>query len=337
MTGVEVLDPRFDAEPEYWRKLRAHAGLRADWSWPVLTAQAWLARTPQLVTVFLDRGEPRGVVWAAWVTARTRRSRFVATRRAGRLGFLDVRSPHNSALPGWWFADHVPGERPGALRALFAEYVAVMRRELGIGLRGLLVRQLGAPELPEVAGRFRLIRPIEPVGFLHTADCRERADWLATLAKKRRWELRKIDRLVAGSLEVEVRPAGREDPLALAALLRHNLAKHRDVPILPLPQFAASLAPLLGEPDVRILTYRDPIADRRLAVALVLDHPDWPVFRTWSTLPVDEVRNLYLHVYGELVGWSIATGKRGVVVGKKMPRLKASLGATMVPQFACVL
>jgi hypothetical protein len=182
-----------------------------------------------------------------------------------------------------------------------------------------------------------MVRPIEPVGFLHTADCRESADWLATLAKKRRWEVRKIDRLVAGSLKVEVRQGAQEDPLALAALLRHNLDKHRDVPILPLPQFAASLAPLLREPDVRILTYRDPTADQRLAVALLLDHPDWPVFRTWSTAPVEQVRNLYLHAYGELVRWSIATGKRGVVVGKKMPKLKASLGATMVPQFAAAI
>jgi hypothetical protein len=341
MTGVEVLDPRYDPEPAYWASLRSTAGLRADWSWPVLTAQAWLARTRQLVTVFLDGGRPCGVVWAAWVTERTRRYRFVSGRRGGWVGFLDVRSPHNSAVPGWWFAGYAPGERPGALRAHFAEYLTAMRRELGWGLRGLLVRQLAEVEVPEVAGRFRLVRPVEPIGLVDTAGLRCPDDWLATLAKKRRWELRKIGRLVAENpaIQVEVRPGADEDPFALATLLQHNLDKHRDVPILPLPQFAATLAPLLGEPDVHTVRYHDPVAGRRLAAALILDHPDWPVFRTWSALPVEDggARNLYLHVYGELVRWSIDSGRQGVIVGKKMSRLKASLGARLVPQYAAAI
>jgi hypothetical protein len=275
------------------------------------------------------------------VTSRTRRHRFGSSRRGGRVGFLDVRSPHNSAVPGWWFADYSPGERPGALREHFGEYVTAMRRELGIGFRGLLLRQLVAAEVPEVAGRFRMVRPIEPVGRLDTADHRCVDDWLATLAKKRRWELRKINRLVAEdpAIAVGVRTGAEEDPPALTKLLRHNADKHRDVPILPLPQFGASLARLLDEPDVQTVGYHDPITGRRLAVALLLDHPDWPVFRSWSALPVEDggVRNLYLHVYGELARWSIATGKQGVIVGKKMPKLKASLGARMVPQYAAAV
>ena len=341
MTSVEILDPRVDAEPLYWATLRKRAGLRADWSWPVLAAQAWLARSPQLVTVFLDGGEPRGVVWAAWVTATTRRHRFAAGGRRGRVGFLDVRSPHNSAVPGWWFDGYHPGERPGALRELFGEYVSAMRRELGIGMRGLLVRQLAEVEVAEVAGRFRKVRPIEPVGFVDTAGHHGDADWLATLAKKRRWELRKITRLVAEdpAIEVRVRAGEDEDVRSLTELLRYNATKHQDVPIVPLPQFGDTLTKLVAEPDVRTVDYHDPGTGRRLAVALVLDHPAWPVFRTWSALPAEQggARNLYLHVYGELTRWSIAEGRHGVIVGKKMPKLKASLGARMVPQFAAAI
>ncbi|MGH8966785.1 MAG: GNAT family N-acetyltransferase [Actinomycetes bacterium] len=337
MSEVEVLDPRVDPEPEYWAALRKRAGLRADWSWQVLAIQSWLARTPQLITVFLDGGEPRGVVWAAWVTAWTRRYRFTG-RRHGGVGFLDVRSPHNSAVPGWWFADYAPGARPGQLRELFGEYVSAMRRELGIGLRGMLVRQLAEAELPEITGRFRKIRPIEPIGMLDTARHHGDADWLATLAKKRRWEMRKINRLVAEdpAIAVRVRAGADEDPVSLTRLLRHNSDKHQDVPILPLPQFGATLTALLSQPDVSTVDYHDPAAGRRVAVALLLDHPEWPVFRTWSALPVADggARNLYLHVYGELARWSIATGKQGVVVGNKMPNLKASLCARMVTQFA---
>jgi hypothetical protein len=339
-TGVEVLDPRSDPEPRYWAALRARAGLRADWSWPVLAAQAWLARTPQLITVFLEDDEPRGVVWAAWVTPGTRRYRFVSGRRGG-VGFLDVRSPHNSALPGWWFDGYTPGARPGQLRELFGEYTAAMRRELGIGLRGMLVRQIAETEVPELAGRFRRIRPIEPIGMLDTAGYRGDDDWLAVLAKKRRWELRKINRLIAEdpSISVRVRPGADEDPRSLVRLLRHNSDKHQDVPILPLPQFGDTLTALLAQPDVATVDYHDPATGRRLAVALLLDHPEWPVFRTWSALPVADggARNLYLHVYGELARWSIATGRQGVIVGKKMPKLKASLGARLVPQFAAAI
>ena len=50
MSGtLEVLDPRYDGEPEYWAGLRQLAGLRADWSWEVLRTQAWLGQTPLLI------------------------------------------------------------------------------------------------------------------------------------------------------------------------------------------------------------------------------------------------------------------------------------------------
>ncbi|WP_407925088.1 hypothetical protein [Amycolatopsis pittospori] len=72
---IEVLDPRRDAEPAYWTSLRDKAGLRADWSWEVLTVQAWAARTAQPVTVLLEAGEPHGVVSSAWVTGAGRPGR----------------------------------------------------------------------------------------------------------------------------------------------------------------------------------------------------------------------------------------------------------------------
>lgn len=341
MSEFEVLDPRVDSEPRYWKGLRERAGLRADWSWPVLTAQAWLARTPQLVTVFLDGGRPSGVVWAAWVTAETRRHRFVASRRGGRIGFLDVRSPNNSALPGWWFAGYTPGERPGQLRELFGEYSAVLRRELGRGFRGMLVRQLADVEVPEVAGRFRLVRPIEPIAMLDVASHRGHREWVATLSKNRRSMVRKVDRLVEEDPGVDVRvvPGAEQDPSSLTRLLRHNADKHRDVPILPLPQFGATLATLLAEPDVSTVDYRDPATGGRLAVGVVLDHPEWPVSRTWSAVPFEDggMRNLYPHMHSELVRWAFATGKRGLVLGKKKSKIKASFGARLVPQFAVAM
>ena len=314
----EVLDPRHDAAPEYWPALRKRAGLRADWSWDVLAAQARCARTRQPIWVRHEDGTPGAVVAADWI------SRF-------RLGGLVVRAPGTSAVPGWWLADGRP------LRALVAEYRASMRRELGIGMRGLLLRQLTADQVAGISGRLRVIRRTGDLSVLDTARFDSRADWLATLAKKRRHNLRTIFRTIDGDPSLEVRHVGAE-PEEVANLLRHNDLKYGTATVLPPPPPTSVdyLRPLLGQPEVRTTGYRDTGSGALLGVGLVLDHPEWPVWRSWSTLPVEQGgrRDLYFHFFGELVGWAIETGKRGVIVGKGLPELKKTLGATQVPQYA---
>lgn len=274
-----MLDPRVDAEPLYWAALRKRAGLRADWSWPVLAARAVLAQTRQLVTVFLDGGEPRGVVWAAWVTATTRRDRFASGRR-GRFGFLDVRSPHNSAVPGWWFAGYAPGERPERYASTSASTCRSCGASWGSGSRPAAAPARGG-EVPEVAGRFRKVRPIEPIGFLDTAGLWS-DDRLAALAKKRRRELRKINRLIADDPAISGPAAvrcgrGRAIVDEVVAVQRDQAPGRAD---RAAPHFGGLLAKLLAEPDVLTVDHHDPRTGRRLAVALQLDHPTWPVFRT---------------------------------------------------------
>lgn len=335
--AVEVLDPRVDPEPRYWADLRRRAGLRADWAWEVLAVQAWCARTPQFVTVLHGEGTPCGVVSSAWVGSRTRRHRFVSSERGGSWGGLDVRAPGTSSLPGWWFADAADG----GCRELLTEYVPAMRRTLGRGLRGLLLRQVPESGLSTVDGRFRLVRETESVAVLRTDIFGDRQDWMATLARKRRQNLRKIFGTVEEdeTLDVRVMPGTAVDPAEVAELIRHNEIKHRDVPIVPLPQFVGYLERLLRQPDVSVLRYVDRGSGRLLAIATIMDDPEWPVMRTWSALPVEEGGrpNLYFHFYGESVRWSIETGKRGVILGKKMSETKRTLGAELVPQYAAAV
>ena len=265
MTGTEVLDPRFDDEPAYWAALRERAGLRADWAWDVLVAQAWCARTPQLYTVFHDDNDadgPAGVVAAAWVGASTRRNRFASGKKV-RVGMLDVRSPGTNAVPGWWFADG-----SGAPR-IVGDYARAMRKHLGIGLRGMLVRQVGEHEQDAVDGRFRLLRKTENIGMLHLDGVAKPADWTARLSKNRRANLRKMTTKFVRDEALSARVvAGRDlDPVAVAAVLRANHDKHRDVPILPLPQFISYLTVLLAQPDVLVLAYFDQPGDRLVVVA----------------------------------------------------------------------
>ncbi|WP_328645256.1 GNAT family N-acetyltransferase [Amycolatopsis sp. NBC_00348] len=336
---TDVLDPRHDAEPAYWTALRERAGLRADWSWEVLRTQAWAARTPQPVTVLRDGDEPRGVVCAAWVTGRTRRNRFgSATARRGRLGGLDVRGPGASSQPGWWFAD--PGDDGGVTR-LLETYVPAIRAELGRGFRGMLVRQVGEAGLDAVGGRFRLVRRTEDIAVLDVSAFGSRDDWMHSLARKRKQNLRKIFRTFDADPSVEVRcvPGKEADPVAIAEVLRHNERKHHDVPIVPLPHFTGYLTELLRQPDVTVIEYRDAGTGRLLAVATLLDHPELPIARHWGALgPEAGGRpNLYFHFYGEAVSWAIAQGRSSVVFGKKMTEMKATLGARLVPQYAAAV
>lgn len=336
--SAQVLDPRFDREPACWPDLIARAGLRADWAWPVLAVQAWAARVPQLITLLPgDRG-PAGVVAAGWVGPRTRRHRFLGPRRAGGLGALDVRAPGTSAVPGWWF-DTDDGD--GGVGRLLAEYVPAMRRALGPGLGAALIRQVPDPALPLFSRRRALLRPTEPLSHLDLSAVDGRDAWLQTLSRKRRKSLLAMFDAVEGDPTVAVRcgPAAALDPVAVAGLLRINQESHRDVPIVPLPQFTGYLAALFARPDVVAVDYTDTRDGSLLAVAVVLDHPTLPVARLWSARPPHEGGrpHLYFHLYGELVRWATAAGRPRVMLGKKMAELKESMGAVATPQHAAAL
>jgi len=329
----EVVDARYDPEPACWTELRKLAGLRADWSWDVLAAQAWCVRAPQLLTVLHGTSGPCGVVCAYFVGTRWRRNRFVPEGRGGAAGILDVRAPGNATLPGWWFA-----EQPSAgCRRLLDGYARHMRRRLGVGLRGLLLRQVGDTDLHEVAGRFRLTRRTEDVGVLHLSGRRGAEDWVATLSRSRRQNLRSIARALDAdpAVEVRVRHGGGEDPIRLAELLRHNVRKYRDVPVPPLPKFIGYLERLLPQPDVATISYTDRVTGHLLGICVILDHPDWPLAWSWASLPVSEGgrQGLYFDMYSVIVRYAIETGKRGVLLGKAMADLKRTMGAELVRQF----
>ncbi|WP_414940519.1 GNAT family N-acetyltransferase [Amycolatopsis sp. cmx-11-51] len=335
---IEVLDPRRDAEPAYWDSLRAKAGLRADWSWEVLTTQAWAARTEQPVAVLLERGEPCGVVSCAWVTGLTRRYRFARASGRGRLGGLDVRSPGSGAIPGWWFDGE---DSDGGVGRLLDSFVPAMRAELGSGLRGMLIRQVGESGVDSVRGGLKVVRRTEDVAVLDVSPFSSRDDWMYSLARKRKQNLRKIFRTIEAdpSIGVRILSGDGADPVGIAELLRYNGTKHHDVPIVPLPAFVGYVSALLRQPDVRVVEYRESATGRLLAIATILDHPTRPIARHWAALPTElgGRPNLYFHFYGEAVRWAVEAGRHEVVFGKKMSEVKSSLGARLVPQYAAAL
>ena len=327
----EVLDPRFDAEPDYWRALRARAALRADWAWEVMAAQAWTSRTPVYVSVLRDGASPAGVVFANWAGLPVRRNRFVGTRRARLVGGLHVRNPGHGSVPGWW-SDGLPTAE------FLRDYVAAMRRELGLGCGGALLRQLGADEVTAI-GRC-VSRPTEDLAVLRTSAWSSESAWMQGMKRKRRQNMRQIARAVDESttLTAEVVPGAELDPVEVAGVLRHNEKKYEGR-FTPLPQSTGYLAALLRQPDVLVGAYRAVDTGELEAFVSVLDHPRWPVTRHWSARPATHVDrpNLYLDHYRLVVGFAQRTGKEGVIVGRGKPELKSSLRAELVPQFAAAI
>ncbi len=328
----EVLDPRFDAEPSYWRELRSRAALRADWAWEVLAALAWTSRTPVFVSVLRDGGTcPTGVVFANWAGLPVRRNRFVGARRARLVGGLHVRNPGTGSVPGWW-CDGLPTAE------FLRDYVSAMRRELGVGCGGALLRQLRAEEVTAI-GRC-VSRPTEDLAVLRTSAWSSVTEWLQGMKRKRRHNIRQIARLIDESpvLTAEVVAGSELDPLEFARVLRHNEKKYAGR-LAPLPQATGYLAALLRQPDVVVGAYRTADTGELEAFVSVLDHPRWPVTRHWSARPPtgQDRPNLYLDHYRLMVDFALRTGKEGVIVGRGKPELKRSLCADLVPQFAAAI
>lgn len=327
----ETFDPRYDPEPAYWRELRTRAALRADWAWEVLAVQAWTARTPVYVSVHRDGPAPTGVVFANWAGLPVHRNRFVGTRRARLVGGLHVRHPGTGSVPGWW-SDGLPAAD------FLRDYVAAMRRELGVGCGGALLRQL---RTEEVAALGRCVsRPTEDLAVLRTAAWPTTTDWLRGMKRKRRHNMRQIARTIEESpvLTAAVVPGAELDPVEVAAVLRHNEKKYGGR-LAPLPQTTGYLTALLRQPDVVVGAYRAADTGELEAFVSVLDHPRWPVTRHWSARPATrpDRPNLYMDHYRLMVEFAQRTGKEGVIVGRGKPELKRSLCADLVPQFAAAI
>jgi len=329
---LEVLDPRHDAEPTYWRALRARAGLRADWDYGLIRIAAWCSRVPLLVTILHGGESVLGLVCASWTGLPARRHGFVARSGWPWAGVLDVKSPGTSAVPGWWFAD---GLRDCDRRELVDAYRTGMRRELGTGCRGVLWRQVGHENLPDFAQGPRLVRPTPAVAMLELPWA-EPSAWLSTVKKDRRKSLRRRRRQIDLDPDLQV-TVGRQvglDASEVTQLLRHNERAHDRGRRSPLPQSTSYVEALLRHQEVTTIDYRDGWG-KLLAFASILDHPSWSVGRHWSTLPASlgGRKHLYFDMYLRQIEWGIHAGKSGLNLGKGMLEIKAELGATMLPQF----
>jgi hypothetical protein len=323
-------DPAADPEPAGWDALRARAGLRANWAWPVMRAGVRSGADPVLLAVMSDDTGPVGLFAASVVRPRRRPG------RPGwpRAGYLHVQAPQSSAVPGFWFAPSVD-DRGAVVRA----FRRAARRSLGPGVQGVLWRQLGEADdgwLP----RPRYVRRTEPLAVL---DAPPSVDgWLAGLRPKRRKDLGRLLRIVDADPDLQVRTGAVgavATPAELAHLARLNFVKHgagaleRDSG----PRSTVWQEATAGRDDVHAVVYRDR-AGRILAAGTVLDDPAWPLWLSWGALPVEQGgrRHLYFDLLRRHVQGVVDRGASGLVLGKGMAALKADLGARLIPQQAAL-
>jgi hypothetical protein len=327
---VCLLDPRTDAEPAAWREFTRRLRLPPMWDFSLLRLEAWLAGNRPLLALAWRDGEIVAAVTA--VVCRHRGTRRYAPARAIGPLWAEVRVSWLSGAPAYAFA---PDLDLAARREFLRTAETALRRALGPGFLGVVYRTVAPADLPLVAGRGRITRPIEATAVLPNA-WPDVDGWLASLGKERRRSIRRYARVIDRDPAVCVeRGPAREDlePSELAALLND----HNDR--LGVPAFAhrtkmaaAYLGALVRRPDVHTLTYRD-TGGRLLAFNTFLDHPETPVLHFWAARPVSDGGryNLYFDCYLRGVRHMIDHGRAELAAGRGLLAVKASLGFQLRP------
>lgn len=334
--SVEFFDPRTDAEPPEWTAYRGEHRLTPLWAFDLVAAATEYSRWPATLALVRSGPAVTGVFSAVVSGGAAGRS----PGRYPRVGIVDVRLPGTRNTP-WHLA---PGADRGRLLQAFER--AALRR-FGAGIRGVLYRAVPDPDARLLGGRGRPVRRLVEDTRM-PLPYRTKDEWLATLRRSRRQDLRRRSRIVRTDPELQVEFGFRRtdlDPAQLAGLLARHLARLSRKPNRPtrptrpsragrhsqeLP--AGFFARLLDRDDIGLVTYR--CGDGRLlAFGTLLDNGDWPTIAYWAALAADEGGrpNLYFDHYVQLIEWCIDNDRRGINGGRGMPALKASLGFETVP------
>jgi uncharacterized protein len=302
---VELHDPRYDPEPSDYREFRRSERLTAAWSYDVLRALSGSTWAPLLVGLFREGARVCGVVCAGYFGLR--RGGPPRPRREPLL--LDVRVPGYSHCPGWHFSPWVPAERQ---REFLRAYERETVRWLGPGCVGVAYRGVREYDLPLVDRPGVIVQSADTSGVM-PITWSSPDEWMRSLRKSRRADLRRQSRIVAASdVRVEFGPGRADlDFTAVAKLHRAHVERKRARldPRAPLP--ASYFATLFAHKDVIALSYEDP-AGRLLAFGALLDHPVAPRIGTWAALRPEEGgrKHLYFDHYVRLIRHVIEAGGR---------------------------
>lgn len=330
MTRIVIVDPRTDPEPDGWAEFVRRQRLHPVWAFDLMRVESWLARNPVLLATV--RRDGRIVAAMSLVMCLSwRRQRYAPPPAAGprrlRPWLVEVAQPWLSGYPGVVFDDKI--ELPER-RAMVAAFERELVRRFGPGPAGLLYRQLGDGDVAALTGRGRPVRAVDPVAVLHNTFADEE-QWLASLHKKRRANLRRQRRIVAADPTLVVRGGpGRTDlnwTEASALINGHRARFPRPLLDNRSPVAARYLAAYLRRADVHTLTYHD-TSGRLLALHVMMDHETSPALQHWAALPVADGgrQHLYFDAHWRAVRYVVAAGRTELTDGRGTLEVKSDLG-----------
>lgn len=251
-------------------------------------------------------------------------------RALGGLG--QIHHPHAASLRSYW----VDPARPKEYSRVLGDLVTGIRRRVRQRMPAVVWRQVGMTDaLPGLKLKEQQTLAVGVVDLVGESP----EDWLLTLKKSRRGDLRRLRRRlsedprldVAQGPVLEVAKGIEVAPLMESNFSRHNPRRH---PLMNRPASAGWIDALADEPDLRAVGYRD---DGSLsAVGLISIHGDTACWLSWGVDYAAQAdrRGLYYDAARRVVEEAYAAGCRRLVLGKGMADLKQSFGAHLVGQRA---
>ncbi|GAA1232161.1 GNAT family N-acetyltransferase [Prauserella halophila] len=328
VTDARICDPRVDPAPDGWAEFAELTRPHAVWDPRLLRIEGWLARNPPLLVTVHDAD---GIVAAlsALVCRPARLPRYAPRRTRRGPMWVEVSQPWLSGLPGIVRRPTVSGHR---LRVAVRAAESTLARRLGPGLAGVFYRGVGPDLLPVLSGRGRVRRRTDSAAVLDNTFA-DTDEWLASLSKSRRANLRRQHRRTDADPSLRIRGGpGRADadPEAMADLLNEHRARFpAQTGDTRSPIAAPYLEAFVRRPDVHTLTYHD-TDGRLLALNTLLDHRDVVVKQHWAALAPDDGgrQGLYFDAYMRAVRWCVAHRRPRISAGRGKLDVKTSLGFT---------
>jgi hypothetical protein len=326
-----VVDPLTGQVPPEWDQFADAHRLLPGWYSGVLRAVNWCVPVASSMVIV---HEPNGTQPVAMFHARhlgpTNLARLVRPgARPAWASLAECRTAPFPLEPGLAFAAGTgPADRIEAVR----RFEQALRRRTGPGGIAITYRNLPEPDLPLVTTGTRVQRRLQPRMVLDN-QWSDLPSYLGSLPAKWRSQLRKVSDAVAGdpSLRVELADTIEAGPACwLAEVVRLRYESGRLLPRPPAPAYA--IAELAKLPGCRFLTYRDGRGDLLGYSTFYDDGTDLLLIWWGSRSETDGWRrDIYFDQYLRLVQLMIDTGRRRLILGGGMERIKARYGAR--PQY----
>lgn len=246
-------------------------------------------------------------------------------------GLFHVHHRHSAAEQSFW---HDPDCRD-ALPTLVRE----LRRRLRWRMSSLLWRQVLDDDEP-LPGRRLASQETVPLGVVRLSHPGPE-EWLQSLGKSRRQDLRRLRRRHAEDPGLEI----SQGPFAevvkgeeVAPLLSNNFDRHnpRKHPLMNSPASPTWLDVTATDPALQAVAYRDD--GELVAAGVVAMHGGTARWLSWGAhyLGKADKRGFYYDAVRRIVELSYSGGNQHLVLGKGMGELKASFGARLYAQRAVV-